>query len=137
MRSIGPVEILATLTWLLFWFLGCGGMFWLFVFLRNRANQRRLEMIHQERMVAMEKGVPLPELPDLEPRRRNHVPKRSTAMLAGGIICISLGAGGIVALQLSPVESVHDFWTLPLPLIFLGLGLLLYHFLTRDRSEQN
>jgi hypothetical protein len=33
------------------------------VYLTYRERQRRLEVLHQERIVAMEKGIPLPELP--------------------------------------------------------------------------
>jgi hypothetical protein len=135
MRSIGPFEILAITVWPLLWIFGWGGFFWLFVYLKNRANQRRLEMIHQERMVAMEKGIPLPELPDLNPRPRRDPGARKNRSLAAGIVFASLGAGGMAALQFSPVDGVHDYWTLPLPLVFLGVGLLLYHCLTRDRAS--
>lgn len=34
----------------------------------HQSRRKRLEIIHQERLVAMEKGIPLPELP-LEPSR--------------------------------------------------------------------
>lgn len=136
MRSLGPFEILAIAVWPLLWIFGWGGFFWLFVYLRNRANQRRLEMIHQERMVAMEKGIPLPELPDLNPRPQKELGARKrNAPLAAGIVFASLGVGSMIALQLSPVEGVHDYWTLPLPLVFLGVGLLLYYSLTRDRAN--
>ena len=135
MRSIGLFEILAIAVWPLLWIFGWGGFFWLFMYLKNRANQRRLEMIHQERMVAMEKGIPLPELPDLNPRLPKDPGRKKNAPLAAGIVFASLGVGGMIALQLSPVDGVHDYWTLPLPLVFLGVGLLLYYFLTRDRAR--
>jgi len=34
--------------------------YWYF---RHQERRRRMEIIHQERLVAMEKGIPLPELP--------------------------------------------------------------------------
>jgi hypothetical protein len=34
----------------------------------HQSRQKRIEIIHQERMAAMEKGIPLPEFP-LEPAR--------------------------------------------------------------------
>jgi hypothetical protein len=34
-----------------------------YLFLKAGERQRRLEIIHQERVVAMEKGIALPDLP--------------------------------------------------------------------------
>ena len=134
MRTIGEFELLAIAFWPLLWVFGWGGFFWLFMYLKNRANQRRLEMIHQERMVAMEKGIPLPELPDLNPRSPKDPGRKKNAPLAAGIVFASLGAGGMAALLLSPDAEMRTYWTLPLPLLFLGVGLLLYYHLTRDRA---
>ena len=41
-----------------------------YFYLKHRARQHRLELIHAERLAAMDKGIPLPELPrPLFPRR--------------------------------------------------------------------
>ena len=34
-----------------------------YLYFKHLARQQRLEIIHKERLVAMEKGIPLPELP--------------------------------------------------------------------------
>lgn len=40
-----------------------------YCYVAHRSRQKRIEIIHQERMAAMEKGIPLPEFP-LEPARQ-------------------------------------------------------------------
>jgi hypothetical protein len=39
-----------------------------YLYMKHQSRQKRIEIIHQERMAAMEKGIPLPEFP-LEPPR--------------------------------------------------------------------
>jgi len=34
-----------------------------YAYVSHRSRQKRLEIVHQERLVAMEKGIPLPEFP--------------------------------------------------------------------------
>ena len=45
-----------------------------YLYFKHRERQRRLEVIHQERVAAMDKGIPLPELaidpPSVTCRRR-------------------------------------------------------------------
>src|SRR5438132_6538814 len=103
------------------------GFFIVLGYLSSREKQRRLEMIHQERMAAIEKGIPLPEMPELDapiPPARPR-PPNSNAMLALGIIFLFVGIGGVGALFLSPVGYLHPYWSTPLPLVLLGFGLLL------------
>jgi len=126
MRTVGP-EFWAV--WAGFWVFGWAFFVLVALYLRNKATQRRLEMIHQERMAAMEKGIPLPELPELE-RPWSARPRRPTSPLQGGIVCISLGTGAMITLYIS---SNRD-WVSPLPLVFLGAGQLLYYYLTKDRA---
>jgi len=97
-----------------------------YVYITHRTRLRKLEMIHQERLVAMEKGIPLPEFP-LEPEkvRRND----PTILPIMGIVFFSLSLGAMIMLYLSLPERSHSFWIAPLPLGFLGLGLVAFHFL--------
>ena len=82
----------------------------------------------------MEKGIPLPELP-LDPIS---VPKPPDprAPLLHGIVWSALGGGGMLALHLFvPQPSGSVLWPLALPLLFLGLGLILYYALASDRAR--
>ena len=95
-------------------------------------RKRRLEIIHQERLAAMDKGIPLPELPLDPPRIQKGPDPRAT--LVHGIVWTTLGIGSMLALALvgSPGPA---FWPLPLPLAFMGIGLILYYALATQRSR--
>jgi hypothetical protein len=47
-----------------------------YFYFKHKTRLRRLELIHQERLAAMDKGIPLPELPD-RPTGRRIGPARS------------------------------------------------------------
>jgi hypothetical protein len=133
MRSIGPIEVLVfTVMWLLIWGLGWGGFFLVFWKMRRRAKERQLEMVHAERMAAMDKGIPLPELGVLE---APEISQPGGAALRWGIVWSALGFGFIALLVLAPDKSLQEFWTFPLPLVFVGAGLILYHVLVTDRAK--
>ncbi len=104
-----------------------------YYYLKFREKQRRLEIIHQERLAAMDKGIPLPELPidpPATPQRPNpHIP------LILGMILLAVGSGSMIALSLVPGVANLGYWSLPLPLAMMGLGLILYYFLA-GRQER-
>ena len=105
-----------------------------YLYFRYTERRRRLEIIHQERLAAMEKGIPLPELP-LDPPK---VPKPPDprAVLIHGLVWTAFGAGGMVALALvGPLPNGMATWPLPVPLLFLGLGLILYYVLASERAR--
>jgi hypothetical protein len=105
-----------------------------YLYFKHLARQQRLEVVHQERLVAMEKGIPLPELP-LDPIS---VPKPPDpgAPLLHGIVWSALGGGAMLALHLMvPQLGGSVLWPLALPLVFLGLGLILYYSLASDRAR--
>ena len=114
----------------------------LFTFLQYRLKRRRTEIIHQERMVAMEKGIPLPEFPNLEPgpspfllARLAAKPGSPQASLLTGIIFLCASVGGMIVLfYLLPLDR-HLYWILPLPLALVGIGLLLYYVLFRRSAK--
>jgi hypothetical protein len=88
-----------------------------YLYFRHRERQRRLEIVHQERLAAMEKGIPLPEFP-LDPPRVPTPPDPR-------------------ALYSWPNAPV--LWPLPLPIALLGIGLMLYYALASvegGRAEQ-
>jgi len=101
-------------------------------------RRRRLEIIHQERLVAMEKGIPLPELP-IDPAKAVK-PSDPKAPLMHGIVWTTLGLGAVAGLlvmdRFTPNgPNFPTLWPLPLPLMFLGAGLMLYYFLASDRRR--
>ncbi|HXU29928.1 MAG TPA: hypothetical protein VN851_05055 [Thermoanaerobaculia bacterium] len=109
-------------------------VFGAYFYFKHIGRQRRLEIVHQERLAALEKGIPLPELP-LDPPK---VPKPPDpqAPLLHGIVWTALGGGGMLALGLFGARmNDHALWPLPLPLLFLGIGLMLYYALASDRGR--
>ena len=133
------------------------GVVWVFGFivvilvawnLRNKRRLERLKIVHEERMKAMEKGVPLPEFPDLddtETRRRigeslaaSMAPKTWNPRwpLGVGALLIMGGVGTSVAMMLSGWELHNELWPFGLIGVFLGVGMFLYYALTRDNPTQ-
>jgi hypothetical protein len=96
-----------------------------YLYVKHLSRQKRLEIIHQERMAAMEKGIPLPEFP-LEPTGR---PPDPTVLPILGTVLLSLSLGVMIVLYRTLDAESHGFWVSPLPLTFLGAGLIAFHFL--------
>ena len=93
----------------------------------HRSRQKRIEIIHQERMAAMEKVIPLPEFP-LEPARERRPPDPTVLPILGTVL-LSLSVGTMIVLALILEAPSHGFWVAPLPFTFLGVGLIAYHYL--------
>jgi hypothetical protein len=103
-----------------------------YLLLKHVERKRRLEIVHQERVAAMEKGIPLPELP-LDPARVPR-PMDPRVPLLHVIACTALGFGGVAALLIvGPLPNMPTLWPFALPLMFLGIGLILYYVLVSDR----
>ena len=93
----------------------------------HQSRQKRIEIIHQERMAAMEKGIPLPEFP-LESSRERRPPDPTVLPILGTVL-LSLSVGTMIVLALILETPSHGFWVAPLPFAFLGVGLIAYHYL--------
>jgi hypothetical protein len=104
--------------------------YWYF---EHKAKVRRLEIIHQERLSAMDKGVPLPELPIDPPVSGSTA--NPHAVLIHAVVWLAFSIGGMIVLFYLLSPQMHRFWIAPLPLTFLGIGLMLYYVLTRDRAR--
>ena len=104
-----------------------------YLYFRHVERRRRLEIVHQERLAAMEKGIPLPELPLDPPHIRT--PSDPRAPLIHGIVWLALGAGAMMALRLIQPFPTPVLWPLPLPIALLGVGLMLYYALASERSR--
>ena len=104
---------------------------------RQAARRRQL---HQERMSAIEKGVPLPEDVESEDERDKVAPIGRDAPLQGTILT-ALGLGMFAAGRLvHPAELGPDaqrflayLEVCSYPIAFVGIGLLIYALLTRRR----
>jgi hypothetical protein len=105
-----------------------------YFYMRHAERQRRLEIVHQERLAAMEKGIPLPELP-LDPEKVVKPPDPHGA-LVHGIVWTALGFGSMIAFLLTgTLGNLPPLWPFPLPFALLGVGLMLYYFLAAERAR--
>jgi drug/metabolite transporter (DMT)-like permease len=125
----------------LFWVFGWAALLVVVWHLRASRRERRMMLIHKERMLAMEKGSPLPELPEyVEPR--SMVAEAVAAVhlnprwpLGLGVISILLGAGISTALAFSGEPNHNQLSSFGLIGIFLGVGLILHYFVTRPGTK--
>lgn len=98
-----------------------------YLFIKHGVRRRRMEIIHDERMAALEKGIPLPEFP-LDLMEESHRPEPPVVPILGVILStLSIGAMIVLYVILPPVS--HTFWIAPLPLVFMGIGLIGFHLL--------
>lgn len=106
--------------------IALAALFGLYLHLRHKERSRRLEIVHQERLVAMDKGIPLPELP-VEPAKQ---PRDPRDIVIHGVAWLAMGLGGSLALGLTGMNfNGTPLWPLPLPLLLLGVGLILFYVL--------
>jgi len=127
---------LLALTWVFGWAI----IILIFMYLRNKKRQKTIELIHKERMAAMEKGIPMPEWPDYDINgkssliedlrgRRSQNPK---AHLGAGALLVMIGAGICLAFYLAGIADLRLLWPLGLIVVFIGIGLFIYYFLTKE-----
>lgn len=117
-----------------------------FLVLRHQNLQRyriRQELIHKERLAAMEKGIPMPELPDYDDGQLRRTPSLFSMFhinprwpLGLGSILVVGGIGVTLALHLSRDPEQFRVWSMGLVPIFVGLGLFLHYWLTRAPHDR-
>lgn len=105
-----------------------------YLHVKHQSSRKRLELIHQERLVAMEKGIPLPEFP-LEPVRDPRAIDPTGVLPILGTILLCLSVGTMIVLYRTLEAAQHAFWVSPLPFSFLGVGLIAFHVLKRDAGR--
>jgi hypothetical protein len=112
------------------WILAWAVIILVALHLRAKRRERRLEMLHKERIVAMEKGVPIPEL------NGEHWQARVNPRwpLGIGAILTLIGCGTVAGLIISPIESLQQHWSLGIIWVFAGLGFVAYYYLTSERK---
>jgi hypothetical protein len=114
--------------------LALAGVLVAYWYFKHVERQRRLDVVHQERLIAMDKGIPLPELPIDPPRDPR--PQDPRVMLIHGVVWSALGIGGMLGTYLVvPEWNGHALWPLTLPAVFLGIGLMLYYVLASKHSH--
>ena len=126
MQDLSPVLALAVIF----------ALVWGLKYLQVRKRREEREMVHRERMLAIEKGIPLPEIPPVEENgtaalahyRKDLLPRIS---LGCGILLVFLGLGVIAALQISPIPEAHQAWSMGIIPLMLGVGLLIYYAMLR------
>ena len=103
-----------------------------YIYLKFREKQRYLDILHKERLAAIEKDIPLPELP-IEPLFvKTSTPPDFRVMLIIGIVLLCFGLGSMLMLWLLP--GFHSYWPAPLPVAFIGGGLI-FAFSVGSRDE--
>jgi len=120
------------------WIFGWVTIFMIGRHQRARRREQMLDRIHKERMLAMEKGIPLPELPDYEKANGAWARAASSTRinprwpLGVAAITTSVGIGLSVVLFLLG-DNARDAWPVGLLGVFAGLGLCLQYLLTRPK----
>ena len=99
-----------------------------YLYLKGREKQRRLDIIHAERLAAIDKGIPLPELPIDPPPSAWRRPPDPKVPLAIGIVLTAFGVGAMAMLAI--IAQGRPFWAVPLPIAMMGLGLILFYRLS-------
>lgn len=97
-------------------------------YLKLRERHHRMEILHAERLAAMDKGIPLPELPFDPPAEAWKRPPDPTVPLAIGIVLAAFGFGAMAMLAFLAEDK--PYWAVPLPIALMGLGLVLYYRLS-------
>lgn len=95
-----------------------------YVYIKFLTWKRKTDVIHEERMAAMEKGIPLPEFPS-----ENKQPKYGERLVLPllGLVLSTLAVGTMIVLYFM-TSTPQPFWLTPLPFAFLGVGFLAFHF---------
>ncbi|TPW17187.1 MAG: hypothetical protein FD129_479 [bacterium] len=107
------------------------------------AGVSKRRFLHRERMAALERGVPLPDELLVETEAANLRPGNHNTAL-GGIIWTGFGLGIMVSRNMVNTATLgEDFgqfmaflsiWAYPT--MFIGIGLLVYAWIIRDRSPR-
>jgi hypothetical protein len=120
-------------------------------FLRNRQRLRLHEMAHRERMLALEKGLPVSEVPPgaefdawLEDAPAHRLLERGwdrRVTLGVGLVTLFASVGALLFAWLLPPTSITDakeikiaFAGAVIPLM-ASLGMLLYYRLTAPKKQ--
>jgi len=120
---------------------GSAAFFLALKWLNIRRYQIKLDFIHRERLIAMEKGIPMPEVPDYDPAPPHRIDTLLGLLrvnprwpLGAGILLVLGGAGTLLAMWMSGDPYHQQVWPFALIPIFLGVGLWLQYLVMRPRD---
>ena len=123
------------------WVFGCAIVLIVIWHLRSKQRMEKAAMIHQERLKAIDKGVPLPEFPDLSEEAKmeqfNRIFTPPTVNpkwpLGIGLLLITGGIGFWFAMQLD--SNAYTTGSEGFIGVFVGIGFMLYYRLTRSTEK--
>lgn len=96
-----------------------------YLYVERRYRIQRLQILHAERMKAMEQGIPLVEIGEDREGERKPADGRTLPLIGLMLLAFAVGAM-IVMFAFLPIDQKH-LAVAPLPVAFMGLGLLWYH----------
>ena len=125
------------------WVFGCAVVLIVIWHLRSKRRLEKLSLVHEERMKAIDKGVPLPEFPELTEEAKMKQfdriftpPKLNPRWPIGvGAVVSTGGFGYLAAMLLSGDSEMAKLWSMGLIPISVGIGLVFYYFLTRQPDQ--
>jgi hypothetical protein len=112
---------------------------WAVIFLAARLIRQHIrakehvavrEMLHRERILALERGVPLPEIPVEETAIAAPDTRRGAVVLA--TVLIGIGAGTMPAFYLAPNYELHQIWPIGLIPLTVGAACAVSAWMTRN-----
>jgi len=118
------------------WIFGWAILILIFWYVRGVWRDRRLKMLHEERMKALEKGIPLAEFPELYNPSEGWLTRQFSSEvnprwpLGVGTLLISTGLGLCLSFYLSGDEYLREIWSFGLIGVFVGFGFFLHYLIT-------
>ena len=94
-------------------------------------SQSKKELVHKERLFALEKGLPLPEPPE-----KKEKPVYATRR-AWGLVWFGMGLALTIALAANPEAADVNAWGWGLIPTFIGAGLLVAGYLDKREWYQH
>ena len=94
------------------------------VWIRQRTRRLLDKMAHEERLAAIEKGVPVPVQPLPPPRQKNYVMR--------GMVWMAIGLG-LLAIAWSEADFPLGVGAI---FVLIGLAILIAHLLTTRRRKE-
>jgi hypothetical protein len=111
--------------------------------LREAKQLQLRQIIHEERIKAMEHSLPLPEtrdselIPSIQPQHRlpSAVLWVRIIALFVGLTCIFGGIGMTIGFYGAEVDDLNQAWSVGLIPVFIGIGLMIFYVMSRKLTH--